>query len=1541
MRRQFWLSVPVRVSALALVLGAFTFGFAADEPLPPGALVVLKGHTEPVYAVAFTPDGKYVVTASFDKTLKVWETDTGKEVKTFAGAQGHQNLVLGVAVSPDGTLVASGSSDNTAKIWDFPTSKHLREFAQPDAVNAVALSPDGKQLAGAGKDGTVKVWTTADGKEAFTLPGHAGGATGVAYSANGQVLATVAADKMLRFWNPANGQPVAALGAHAAPITAVAINPNNAAVYTAGADGLLKFWAVPPVASRGLAAAHGDAVTTVGLSADGNTIVSGSADKTVRLSAFANGQAAKTFTAPATVNTAALAPNGAVVAAGTANNRLVLFNVADGKTISDVAAHGGPVTGVAFHPQSTQLLTAGGDGLLKLWALPAAAPRSVAHPDAVLSAYATADGKRLLTGGQDKIVRSWNPAAPQQPDRQFTGHTAPVTAVLLSPNGQNLVSAGEEGTIRFWNQQNGQTTELIGAHAAAITALSYNPNGQQLLSASADGSLKLWQLPAAAPKPLIHPDQVTSAVLTPDGARLLTGCGDKQVRLWNLANSQAEKTFPALTLAVNAVAVNANGNLVAAGGADKTLTVWNADDAKEVKKLTLGAAVQSVALTADGKFVAGGLADNSIHVFDLAMGKETKAIAGHGGAVTALHFTAKGDQLIAASADKTVQVWDIASGTSKMKMEHGAAVHCLALSKDGTKVASGGADKAVKVWTLADGKLAATIPTTGEVRGVSFNVDATRMAVGGADNRAAIYGLDGKLVEFFPHDGAVLAVAYHGDGKRVLTASADKTVKQWTTTHVWQANHAGPVRGAAFTPKGDRIVSCGDDKTLQVWNAADGKNLKSVAAHDGAVVSLGLNADGTKAVTTGADKKLKVWNLVAAPAVVDEKPVVVTLPDAATAAALSPNGQRVAASITDKAGTALRVYDVASGKELLNLADHTGAVRSLSFLADNRTLATASADKTAKLLDVNVLGVIDAHPGGVTGVAFHSNGTQALTGGADKTVKLWDLATGKAVKTFGPLPDAVSSVAFNRDFTQVGATAGKTVKVWNLADNKEVLTLTHPADVVGLSFSADKTKIATASESLVRVWDVATQQELQSFPHAGAVKSVVFHTNNTTVVAGGADKTASVHTIGAARVIPVGAPVHALTVMPNSSHVLTAGDDKKVKLWNVQTGAAEQRMLEGSDKPLKALAVSKNNVLVAAAGDDATVRVYTYADGKLIASIKAPGAVRGLNFSPNNATLAAACEDKSVATWNVVFNPGQPVPAEFGKPLTTYTHGAAAHEVVFAADSVTFYSASADKTIKQWKFASDAPVKNFGHPNLVDAVAFDKTSALLATGCHDGKVRIFDMAKGAVQKEINAHPGAPPAGPAAVYCVAWSPDGKQVVSGSLDHSLKLWDAASGNLVREFKAYKEKDFEKGHRDSIFAVAFSNDGKFIVSGSSDKTIKIWNVADGTVVRELVNPNLKPPAAPLPAPSHPGHVYGVRFTKDDKHLISVGGAPAGKGFLAVWNVEDGKLLTTEELPVGTLYGLALSPDGTKLALGTGGVRNIGDDINRSYVIKIPEIK
>ncbi len=1082
----------------------------------------------------------------------------------------------------------------------------------------------------------------------------------------------------------------------------------------------------------------------------------------------------------------------------------------------------------------------------------------------------------------------------------------------------------------MWDPANGQQIAVLDAQSP-VTSLSFHNNGQ-LLSASADGSVKLWQIPGAAAKPLTHPAAVTSAVLSADGARLVTGCDDKQVRLWDLATGQAERSYKGHTLGVLCVAINAAGTQIAAGGADKTLMVWNTPTATEVLKFPLAAAVRSVAFSPDGRLLAGGLADNSIHLFDLAVGKEIKTLAGHTGAVNALIFTTKGDQLLSAGVDKTVQLWNIADGKSVKRLEQGSAVQALTLSKDGARLAAGGADKTAKVWTLADGKLQATITAPAVVHSVSFSPDGSRLLVGGADGKAGVYGLDGQLIESIAHQGAVNAVAFLGDGQRVVTAGADKTARLSSLSVVWQGRHAGPVRQAVLNARQDRVVSCGDDKTIKIWNAADGKLLRSLDAHDGPVTGVAVNADATRIVSGGADKTVKVWTL---PAQGSEKLVVLALPAGVSAVALSSDAQRVAAAVSDGKSGRVHVFDAANGKQLAVFADHAGTTRSLAFLGNNRTLVSGGTDKMVRLPGPSSAAAsLDAHAGSVTALAFAPDGVHALSAGADKTVKLWDMSKRQMVRTFGPLPEVARTVAFNRDGSVVGAAGGKTATVWKVTDTKAMWKLEHPAEVTGLSFSFNSFLLATAAaDNKVHVWELASGQEVQAFLQGGPVRAVVCPVRDgTRVLSGGADKTVTLHTITINRIVPTGAAIRAMSVTPSASHVLTAGDDGKIKLWNTGNGAND-RTLDGGGKAIHALAVSKNNALVAAGGVDQTVRIFTLADGKLLTQIKAPAAVESLSFASDNRTLAAACtaaEGGVIQTWNVVYNPGQPAPAEFGKPVQTYNNAGARAEVVFAGVGGTFYSGSTDKPIQIWKIATDTP-RNLPHPNLVDAVAFNPAGTQLATGCHDGRVRIFDVAKGNVVREIQAH--ITNNQPAAVYCLAWTADGKQLVSGSYDRSLKLWNAADGKLIREFKGYEDKKFEKGHREGVVSVALAPDGKTLASaGGWDHTVKIWNVADGTVLRDLTDPKRKSPE------SHPGVVYGVRYTPDGKHLVSVGGAPQNKGFLAVWNAADGKLLSGEERPLGTLFALAVSPDGKFLAVGSGGSAGPGgEDKNNAYVMKL----
>jgi WD40 repeat protein len=296
------------------------------------------------------------------------------------------------------------------------------------------------------------------------------------------------------------------------------------------------------------------------------------------------------------------------------------------------------------------------------------------------------------------------------------------------------------------------------------------------------------------------------------------------------------------------------------------------------------------------------------------------------------------------------------------------------------------------------------------------------------------------------------------------------------------------------------------------------------------------------------------------------------------------------------------------------------------------------------------------------------------------------------------------------------------------------------------------------------------------------------------------------------------------------------------------------------------------------------------------------------------------------------------------------------------------YSGGGDRTIVAWKITADVPSKSLAHANLVDAVAFNPSGTLLATGSHDGTLRIWDVAKGQQVRQITAHKVPMMS---QIYCVAWSPDGKQLVSGSLDHSLNLWDAAAGTLVRELKAYKEgaalpllgastvgllgstlgqgpslaaarafpgsaeENSATGHHEAVFCAAFSPDGKLLASGSSDRTIKIWNVANARVLRELVNPHLD--VATNAAQAHPGWVYSLQFTPSGTRLVSVGNAPRNHGYLAVWNVADGRLLYGEELPLGPFYSVAISPDEKLLALACGPSSRQDQKVS-AYIIKMP---
>ncbi|MFN6275813.1 MAG: protein kinase domain-containing protein [Microcystis sp.] len=286
----------------------------------------LTGHSNVVWSVAYSPDGRYLASGSWDKTIKIWEVATGKQLRTLTGHSDWVNLVV---YSPDGRYLASGSYDKTIKIWEVATGKQLRTLnGHSDWVKSVVYSPDGRYLASGDGDNTIKIWEVATGKELRTLTGHSDPVLSVVYSPDGRYLASGSSDETIKIWEVATGKELRTLTGHSGTVDSLAYSPDGRYLASGSSDKTIKIWEVATGKELRTLTGHSDWVSSVVYSPDGRYLASASSDKTIKIWEVATGKELRTLTGHSeAVYSVVYSPDGRYLASGSSDKTIKIWRV--------------------------------------------------------------------------------------------------------------------------------------------------------------------------------------------------------------------------------------------------------------------------------------------------------------------------------------------------------------------------------------------------------------------------------------------------------------------------------------------------------------------------------------------------------------------------------------------------------------------------------------------------------------------------------------------------------------------------------------------------------------------------------------------------------------------------------------------------------------------------------------------------------------------------------------------------------------------------------------------------------------------------------------------------------------------------------------------------------------------------------------------------------------------------------------------------------------------------------------------------------------
>ncbi|HEY5047174.1 MAG TPA: TIR domain-containing protein [Rhizomicrobium sp.] len=585
---------------------------AADES---SALAVLRGHEGQVNGAAFSPDGKRIVTASFDETARIWDAETGTQIAVLR----HPLVVRSAAFSPDGRRIVTASIDNTARIWNADTGVQMVLLSgHRSEVESASFSPDGRRVVTAAGDKTARIWDASTGAQILLLGRHEDVVSSAAFSPDGKRIVTASYDKTARIWDASTGAQIAMLRGHEDVVLSAAFSPDGRRIVTASGDKSARIWDAGTGAQIAILGGHEGPVASAAFSPDGKRIVTASSDKSVRL-----------------------------------------WDADTGAQIAILRGHEGYVRSAAFSPDGTRIVSASDDQTARIWNVGAAA-RIVSlrgHQNGINIAAFSPDGGRVVTASFDETARIWDANTGRQMV-VLRGHEGAVLSAAFNPDGKRVVTASDDRTARIWDAATGAQLVVLRGHKEGVERAAFSPDGKRIVTSSYDQTARVWDASTGAQILVMRGRE--GAAFSPDGRRIVTASGDKTARIWDAGTGAQITVLRGHTGRLWSAAFSPDGSRIVTASDDRTARLWNAGTGAQIMVLRgHEGTVESAAFSPDGTRVVTASRDNTARIWDARTGEQIAVLRGHGSGVESAAFSPDGRRIVTASDDNTAQIRDV------------------------------------------------------------------------------------------------------------------------------------------------------------------------------------------------------------------------------------------------------------------------------------------------------------------------------------------------------------------------------------------------------------------------------------------------------------------------------------------------------------------------------------------------------------------------------------------------------------------------------------------------------------------------------------------------------------------------------------------------------------------------------------------------------------------------------------------------------------------------------------------------------------------